>query len=210
MRSVIAIWIGALVAIIFVAANLFQYVPTPIANSVIGEKSGKHLGGQAVQVLPQNLTDKQHRLLNLAYEMGKLHDFKNPELVQAVLLQETLAGGIQKYKVANEGRDAYFGPMQVKLAAARDVLNRWPALYSKYNFHTRSDDEVKANLILNEVFNIEVGAKYLLILMQTYGFSGRELLNAYNRGPGGVKEVDNNFHYAVGAENKLAAYRQRY
>jgi hypothetical protein len=34
-------------------------------------------------------------------------------------------------------------------------------------------------------------------------------MNAYNRGPGGVKGVDADFHYAKGAEAKLAAYRKK-
>jgi soluble lytic murein transglycosylase-like protein len=99
--------------------------------------------------------------------------------------------------------------MQLKLAAARDVLSRWPDLYKEYGFHTKTDDEIKANLILNESFNIEVGARYLLLLKQTYGFSGKTLLNAYNRGPGGVTAVDDSYHYAVGAERKLAAFKVR-
>lgn len=209
MKSVIAIWVLAVSSVLATAYSLYQHVPQPVANSVIGEKAETTLGGQAVKVLPANLTEKQHRLLNMAYEMGKSHGFKDPEIVQAVLLQETMAGGMDKYKVANPGPEAYFGPMQIKLAAAKDVLSKWPSLFSSYGFHTRSDDEIKANLILNERFNLEVGTKYLLILKKTYGFSGRELMNAYNRGPGGVKEVGSDFHYAVGAEKKLASLRTK-
>lgn len=205
MKSIIAIWVLAVSSVLAAAHSLYQHVPQPVANSVIGEKAQTTLGGQAVKVLPSNLSEKQHRLLNLAYEMGKSHGFKDPEIVQAVLLQETLAGGVGNYKVANPGPDAYFGPMQIKLTAAKDVLTRWPSLFGSYGFHTRTDDEIKANLILNERFNLEVGTKYLLILKQQYGFSGRDLMNAYNRGPGGVKEVGRDFHYAVGAERKLAA-----
>lgn len=209
MKSVIAIWVLAVSSVLAAAASLYQHVPQPVANSVIGEKADVKLGGQAVKVLPANLSEKQHRLLNMAYEMGKAHGFKDPEIVQAVLLQETLAGGVGSYKVANPGPEAYFGPMQIKLAAAKDVLSRWPALFGSYGFHTRSDDEIKANLILNERFNMEIATKYLLILKQQYGFKGRELMNAYNRGPGGVKEVGSDFHYAVGAEKKLASLHLR-
>jgi soluble lytic murein transglycosylase-like protein len=88
------------------------------------------------------------------------------------------------------------------------VLNKFPNLFSKYNISTKTDDEIKANLILNDKFNIEVASKYLLILQKQYGFSGRELVNAYNRGPGGVKDVGNDYHYAIGAEAKLAAFKK--
>ena len=208
MKSVISIWVLVVSSVLAGAYSLYQHVPQPVANSVIGEKAEGKLGGQAVKVLPTSLSEKQHRLLNMAYEMGKSHGFKDPEIVQAVLLQETMAGGMDNYKVANAGPEAYFGPMQIKLAAAKDVLSKWPALFGSYGFHTRSDDEIKANLILNERFNLEVATKYLLILKQQYGFKGRELMNAYNRGPGGVKEVGHDFHYAVGAEKKLAAIRR--
>lgn len=209
MKKVILVLAIIVASILAAAYYMHAQVPQPIPTAVIGEKPGKAIGGQAVAVLPANLSEKQHRLLNLAYEAGQKAGIKNPEIVQAVLLQETLAGGLDKYRVANPGPEAYFGPMQIKLAAARDVLSRWPNLYKEYGFHTKTDDEVKANLILNERFNIEVGARYLLLLKQTYGFSGKTLLNAYNRGPGGVTAVDDSYHYAVGAERKLASLKSK-
>lgn len=210
MRGILSFLTLVVLSILAVAFIAFQRVPQPVATSVIGEKAEKAVGGQVVQLLPANLTDRQHRLLNMAYELGKLHGFKNPEVVQAVLLQESKAGGLNSYRVANPGPEAYFGPMQLKLAAAKDVLRRWPYLFATYGFHTRSDDEIKANLILNDRFNLEVGTKYLKLLQTEYGFTGRALLNAYNRGPGGVSAVDNDsFHYAIGAERKLAGLKQR-
>ena len=193
------------------AASLYsEYAPQSIATAVIAEKPSKLLGGQAAILLPSTLTAKQSNLLNMAYKMAKEEGFKDPEIAQQVLLQETDAGGLKSYKVANPGPDAYFGPMQVKLVAARAVLNENPQLYDKYDFHTKTDDEVKANLILNEPFNLRVGIKYLRILNQRYGFTGRELLNAYQKGPGGVKEVDNDsYHYAISAEKKLAALKRK-
>jgi hypothetical protein len=155
------------------------------------------------------MTPEQGKLMNVAYTIAKADGHKNPEIVQSVLLQESGGGIAKNMRVANPGPEAYFGPMQLKLVAAKTVLSRWPALFTKYHFQTRTDDEIKANLILNDVFNIEVGSKYLLILQREYGFSGRELLNAYNRGPAGVKEVGADYHYARGAEAKLAAYKQR-
>jgi hypothetical protein len=148
------------------------------------------------------MTTKQHQLLALAYTVAKENNMKEPELLQAVLLQESNAGGLKSYKVANPGKDAYFGPMQIKLAAARDVLGRWPGMYDTFGFHTKTDDEVKANLILNEKFNLDVAAKYLTILRTQYGLSGHALLIAYNRGPGGDQEGST---YASSATTKLAA-----
>lgn len=203
--------LSAMTALAFVTLGIgaygyMKFVPTPIPSAVIGEKTAGP-EGQAAIALPADLSTKQSRLLNLAYKFGKEDGHKSPELVQMILLQETQAGGLKSYKVANPGPEAYFGPMQIKLAAARDVLNNYPALWAKYGFHTKTDDEVKANLILNEAFNIDIGSKYLLILSKQYGFSGRKLLNAYNRGPGGVHGVDDSFHYAKGAEAKLASYK---
>jgi hypothetical protein len=200
-KVILALSLVAALAI-FGALQLFQFVPTPIANSVIAEKPADGVvGGQVATVLPPNMTTKQHQLLNLAYLVAKENNMKEPELLQAVLLQETNAGALKSYKVANPGKDAYFGPMQIKLAAARDVLGRWPGMYEAFGFHTKTDDEVKANLILNERFNLDVAAKYLNILRTQYGLSGHALLIAYNRGPGGDQEGST---YATSATTKLA------
>lgn len=184
--------------------------PESVATAVIGEKpTGSRLGNQVAVKLPKNISEKQAHLMRIAYEKGQQVGFKRPEIIQSLILQETLAGGLKQYKVANPGPEAYFGPAQIKLAATKDVLKRHPYLFEKYDFHTRTDDEIKANLILNEKFNIEVGALYLKLLQDVYKFEGRQLLNAYNRGPGGVKKVDNSFHYAIEAERKLAAWKAK-
>jgi hypothetical protein len=210
LKKVIVIMSLIAAVVVAGAASLYsEFVPTSIATAVIAEKPSKLLGGQAAILLPSTLTAKHSNLLNMAYKMAKAEGFKDPEIAQQALLQETDAGGLKSYKVANPGPDAYFGPMQIKLVAARAVLNENPELYDKYDFHTKTDDEVKANLILNEPFNMEVGIKYLRLLNKRYGFTGRELLNAYNRGPGGVKEVGADFHYALSAEKKLAALKRR-
>ncbi len=191
------------------AASLFSMVPSGISTAVIAEKTedGKK-GGQAATLLPANISAEQGHLLSMAYAIGKADGHKNPEIVQSIILQETLAGGMKVFRVANPGPEAYFGVGQIKLAAAKDVLAKWPSLFSRYAIATKTDDEIKANLILNDKFNIEVTSKYLLILQKQYGYSGRELVNAYNRGPAGVKLVDNDFHYAVSAEAKLASYKR--
>ena len=192
---------------VYGAYELYQFVPRPIATVVIGEKQDKIIGGSTATLLPPTLTDKQSRLLNMAYTVAKEEGLKHPEIIQSILLQESRAGGLKVYKVANPGPDAYFGLMQIKLGATRDILRQHPALWAKYDFHTRTDDEVKANLILNEEFNMRIAVKYVKHLQMQYGFSGRQLLNAYNRGPSGVKAVDDTFSYALDAESKLIEWK---
>jgi soluble lytic murein transglycosylase-like protein len=202
--------LGVVLALVVTAVvQAYGLLPQPTANVVLAEKSSVILGGQAAVVVPGDLSTSQHQILNKAYAQAKADGHKDPALVQGVLLQETHAGGMNSYKVAGNKGDEYFGLGQLKLAAARDVMASWPALWAKYAFHTRTDDELKANLILNQAFNIEMTSKYLKLLQTRYGLQGRELVNAYNRGPGGVKEVGNDFHYAIGVESKLAEAKRK-
>lgn len=209
MRIVITIMLALTMVISLGAFKLISHTPPIVATAVIAEKPGKIVGGQIATLLPADLTERQSYLLTTAYATAKAEGFRNPEVIQSILLQETHAGGLKVYKVANPGPQAYFGVGQIKLAAARDVLSRYPDLYQKFGFHTRTDDEIKANLILNDEFNITIMTKYVKMLQTQYGYTGRQLVNAYNRGPGGVHAVDDNFHYAVGAERKLAQYKGR-
>lgn len=203
--------LGVVLALVSTAvATSVALLPDPVSNVVLAEKSSVIKGGQAAIVVPNDLSNSQHQVLNKAYEIAKADGHKHPELVQSVLLQESNAGGARNYKVAGNRGDEYFGLGQLKLAAARDVMNTWPELWVKYKFQTRTDDELKANLILNQTFNIEVTSKYLKFLQRTYGYSGRELMNAYNRGPAGVKMVDaQQYYYAISAEKRLVEYKQK-
>ena len=202
------------VVLTFVFYGLFQLViinPVPVANVVIAEKPENGvLGGQAAVVISGELSTSQYQILNTAYSIAKSDGHKHPELVQSMILQETHAGGLKQYKVAGNKGDEYYGLAQIKLGATQDVMKAYPELWKKYQFQTRTDDELKANLILNQKFNIEIGSKYLKMLQERYGYTGRALLNAYNRGPTGVKAVNSaSFHYAIGAETKLAAWKRR-
>lgn len=210
MERVLAIMAALLSACLLLLAVGVNKLPKPVPTAVIAEKPvGPVMGGQVATLLPASLTPKQHQVLNLAYKQAKKDGHRNPEIVQSVLLQETHAGGLKSYRVAGNKGDEYYGEGQLKVAAVRDVMKRWPELWEKYGFHTRTDQEIIAHLILDVKFNVEMTSKYLLLLQQQYGFTGRRLLNAYNRGPGGVRAVDDSeFHYAIGAERKLAAIKR--
>jgi hypothetical protein len=204
MTKVMIGMLAVLGALAMGAAQLFETMPQPTGTTVIGEKPvGPRMGNQAAVVVPRGLTKEQHQVLTKAYLQAKADGHRHPELVQGVILQESKAGGMDSYRVAGNRGDEYYGLGQIKVGAARDVLARWPELWQKYKFQTRTDDELKANLILNPAFNIEITSKYLLLLTRQYGFQGRELLNAYNRGPGGVKAVDDSYHYAIGVEQHV-------
>lgn len=207
MKKVIAALMVITTTAVYGAVQLFSLVPTPVGTAVIAEKNTSGVvGGQAAVLLPSSMSSAQGRWLAEAYEIAKADGHKNPELVQAVLLQETMAGGLKTYRVANPGPEAYYGLMQIKLGAAKDVLGTWPELYKKFGFQSRADDEIRANLILNDRFNLAVGSKYLLVLQQRYGYSGHALMVAYNKGPGGAQGVDPaENEYAQGALSKLAA-----
>lgn len=209
MKKVIVIMALLVSGTVAGAYQLYQLVPVPIATAVIAEKPEKIMGGQNAVLLPETLSEKQSHLLNTAYTIAQSNGFKSPEIVQSILLQETKAGGMHDFRVANAEGEPYFGVMQIKLRPAKEVLSRNPDLYKKYAIQGRTDDEVKANLILNDSFNIEVATRYLRFLKDQYGYSGDMLKNAYNRGPEGVKSVGVDYHYAQEANKKLAAYKAK-
>jgi Transglycosylase SLT domain len=198
--TILAVAAGS--ATLVVATSMPKSTPT----TVIATKNAD--GEQFAVLMPENVTSKQQRLMQIAKITAK-RDGHSPELVQGVLLQETHAGELKTYKVANSQGTPYYGVMQIKLVAAKEVLSKWPGMFSQFGFQTKTDDEIKANLILNDEFNIAVGSKYLKHLKDVYGYSGRTLVNAYNRGPTGVKTVGDDYHYAIGAEQKVAEYRKR-
>lgn len=139
--------------------------------------------------LPKNLTERQVEVLTLAYTTAK-QDGHKPELLQGIVMQESSAGEASAYKVVVDGRSRFYGLTQITLAAARDVIRKFPQLKKQFKFQTSTDEELVAKLIENDAFNLAVASKYLLILKR-FGFDTiKQLALAYNQGPGAAKDMD--------------------
>ena len=153
-----------------------------------------------------DLSASQSQMMRVAFQIARSDGHQRPEVLQSILLQETNAGAAPRFRVSNPGPNAVFGAMQLKLSSAKEVLKQFPTLFQKYHLQTRTDDEIKANLILNDAFNIEIASKYLLTLKRRYRLSDRDLLAAYNRGPNGNFDES---RYAAEASQKLVEYKGR-
>lgn len=174
----------------------------------IPANDGKSVGGGTTMVLPEKVTSKQGELLAMAYKIAAKDGHKYPQILQGLLLQETHAGALKSYRVAGQefglkSNERYYGLAQIKLAAAKDVIQAYPKLRDRFEFHTNTDEEIIANLILNDRYNLEVASKYLLILGSRYKIPPDKLLNAYNQGPGGAYNA-NGAAYAASARQHIA------
>lgn len=185
--------------------------PSSIIYVPLNENPAIKGGGLSVK-MPQSVSEKQAQVLTLAYEIAKNDNHKYPQLLQGILLQETLAGGLKKYSVAGDeyGLDTnkrYYGLGQIKLSAAQDVLMTYPEMWTDFDFHTKTDEEVIAKLITDDRFNISVASKYLLIL-RSYGYtSPHELAKAYNMGPGGARKAGPTTAYSEGVMRHIASIK---
>lgn len=215
MRIALSILAVVSVMSVGVLGNFYQITQPKVGTSVISPKMDKQIGGNDLTfAIPESLSEKQHRLLNFAYSMGKKVGLKSPEIVQGILFQESKAGGMDSYKVGGQEfglktNERYYGVGQIKLPATKAVLQKFPYLWEKYDFHTRTDEEIIANLIMNDLFNIEVSTLYLKILSSDFGYEGDRLTAAYNKGPGGVKSVQNPsaLNYVVQVKNNIKNIR---
>ena len=154
------------------------------------------------------LTPEQIDLLGLAYTIGYQDGGKaHARLVQAVLLQETIAGllGRLGHLSAPLGKRSY-GVMQVKVVAAHDVLRRHPELGQ---FHT--DDQLITRLITDDEFNIRIASAYLKFLRR-HKHSDQQALVAYNIGMNAARRVMDaaDFKYVRKVERYLAVLVPRY
>ncbi len=125
------------------------------------------------------LSDEQMALLNKAYEIGfQDGGHQHAEIVQAVLLQETIAGQLGRigHLTAPVGKRSY-GIMQVKVSAGRDVLRHYKSEFGRF----KADEELIAKLMMDDEFNLRVGSKFLMHLAPK-AKSVEKMLVAYNIG----------------------------
>lgn len=155
---------------------------TKNGTAVIAAKTHIKGGTKNVLVLPPNLTPKQGELLTFAYRVAKADGHRHPENYQGLLYQESKAGGMKGYQVAGQEfglgpMKRYYGVPQIKLAAAKDVLKKYPVLGA-----FRTDEEIIAKLITDDKWSIRVGSKYFKMV--------GENPVAYNRGEAGAVGID--------------------
>lgn len=167
--------------------------------------------GRGYEVIyPEDPSYRQSQLLGVAYDIAKKDGHEFPQLLQGILIQETQAGSLPRYKVVGQEYglgplDRYYGIMQIKLSAAWDVMKRWPGLWDEFDFQTRSDEEIIAKLIEDEIFSLTVASKYLIILQDAGYETPAEQALAYNRGAAGAKAHNAESHpYSVSVMAHMA------
>ena len=154
------------------------------------------------------LTDEQTQLLHSAYEIGfEDGGHEHAEVLQAVLLQETIAGQLGRigHMTARVGKRSY-GVMQVKVSAARDVLKK-----HKHFGRFRSDEELIVALMTDDEFNMRIASKFLLFLGKKTD-SVEAALVAYNIGLRASRKIadPNNFKYVVRTQRNLKEVVQHF
>lgn len=130
------------------------------------------------------MTDSQKHVLKIANVYGEAECEGFGRVVQGVAWQESLAGLLKDRK--NRHSDdpdierRYFGVMQLKLIALRDVER-------KYGLDFGGTKEQRAErLQKDDVFNVIVGALYLRYLYGHFKGDIRKTVLAYNIGMGFV------------------------
>ena len=191
-----------------VSASLRVVAAKPTAVISVPSDNGRAGGGFSVEI-PKNLTQRQVQLLALAYEIAKYDGHKHPQLLQGIILQESNAGEHSKYKVAGQEfglktNERYYGVAQIKLSAAKDVLRHYPEMKTEFKLQTDTDEEIIANLILNDKYNLKTASKYLMILKKHYRIPESQLASAYNQGPGGVNN-EKAHRYSTNVARRIAS-----
>jgi hypothetical protein len=148
---------------------------------------------QPVRVNGTRFSSQQRNLLTLAYHIGGEVEF--PETVQALLMQETLAG-----KLGNRIGDTVLPPLrrsygvtQVKVQTARHVMQLFPEIIPQYfPGHTTEsnlrDEEIIIKLITDDVFAIRTAALFFSYLRRNTDSWARAVV-AYNQGLSRARQI---------------------
>lgn len=147
------------------------------------------------QIIPliyenQQITNTQQHILLKAYDIAKEDGHKDPELLPAVIFQETHAGSDNKQQFTVSTKICY-GIAQIKLQAAKAVLKSFEDLRARYA-STKTDVAIVKKLSSDDEFNTRIASKYLIMMETKSNNSSAFKAAAYNRGEAGVKHVNPN------------------
>jgi hypothetical protein len=121
-------------------------------------------------------TKEQVKNLKLAYIIGK--KVGHPEVTQAIILQETLAGKLSRYgdRHLPWGKKSY-GVSQIQLDTAKDIIK----MHFNHQVFTTDEDIIHA-LVTNDEFAIHMAAWYFEYLMDFFQGDWKKAVLAYNVG----------------------------
>lgn len=213
LNNFLLLIVACLILGLAVGTTSLVYISQPTSVINIPLESGVKGGGFSMN-LPKYLSAKQTNLLAMAYDIAKKDGHQYPQILQGIILKESGAGGLKSYKVAGQEfglktNERYYGVGQIKLVAARDVLNRYPKMKEEFDFHTNTDEEVIAKLIENDKFNLSVASKHLLVLKSLGYDTIASMALAYNQGAGGAKHLDPNTNaYSLGVQANIQKLKQ--
>lgn len=182
-RLLIALWIFFLLLGLVVTGKSFGNTTVTVEPVVLEIEQVTAVPEEALVVNIEEPEDTpyshdQLRLLRLAHDIGT--EVGWPETIQAILLQETSAGvhGPVGDRSHSFGQRSYCH-MQVKLAAAKDVLR-----YYDLGRVFATEEELLVALLTEDEFCIQVGAHYFALMVERTP-TWSEAVIAYNQGIAG-------------------------
>lgn len=143
-------------------------------------------------------------LMTYAYQTAIVDGHNQPKYLVGVIKVESHAGESDSFRVVKQGVgklvSTFYGVGQLTIGAAKTVMDRFPDLWNGFN--TQTEEELKARLILDDKFNVQVASKYLLLM--GVNKNPDQGITAYQVGPGAVKSINVKTH-AYTAKVKNAA-----
>lgn len=157
----------------------------------------------------QNVSElsKLERNLILAYQIGS--EIGHPELIQAIMLQETKGGSTSLVgsKHASVNNRSY-GIMQIQPNTAKQVINNHPDIKSSYfSASSITTSSIISLLLHNDEACIRIATAHMYDLMQMTKGNWIKAIASYNLGIGGAKNKNvNRLPYVIGIKRQLYSH----
>lgn len=122
-------------------------------------------------------------LLNLAYQYGKKILPENPEILQVLMMNETVVGRWGRYGDDHfeDWRKHCFGVMQIQFYTARFCIKNFTS-------YKMTDKQLVTRLRFDDAFCIELAGYYVKWLFEFNHGNFKKTILSYNVGPGNVQK----------------------
>lgn len=150
-------------------------------------------------------TPPQQSLLDFAFDVARADGFKKPQWLPGIIWQESKAGtGLNWRVTGDKEKDPNLGVAQITFRTAKAAVMKYPTLWTYLN--TKTDDELKARLIVDDKFNVRVASK--VILMAGINKDEYRAITIYNQGIGGAQAIENPAEF--GYTRAVAQHAERF